>query len=138
MKIDSLSQSVVSFADDDSTGKRVIENALPAYEQNDILGGLDERSPDINAGTDASDDELLGILDKVNQFAEAQQVGLRLKVDDDTRRIVVSMVDNGTGEVIRQIPSEFALKLSKEIDEAIQESSMPNPEQLFSLFSEEA
>lgn len=85
----------------------------------------------IDKEQEVSKDELIGMLDKVNKVAEAQQVNLRLKVDDDTNKIVVNVVDHVSGDVIRQIPSEHAMKLAKEIDDAL-EGFFSTKEQLIS------
>lgn len=43
---------------------------------------------------------------------------LKFSVDDETGQMVVKVTDAGTGEVIRQMPSEEALKLAQRLDEA--------------------
>lgn len=44
-------------------------------------------------------------------------VSLRFRVDEDAGRIVVQMVDADTGDVIRQVPGEDALKMAREMAE---------------------
>ena len=41
---------------------------------------------------------------------------MRFKVDQDSGRLVVAVVDTEKNTVIRQIPSQEALKLSRETD----------------------
>lgn len=60
-------------------------------------------------------------LEKINQYAEIQQVNLRLSVDKELNQVVVRVLDKDTDEVIRQIPSEQAIALAKKIDEVMQE-----------------
>jgi flagellar protein FlaG len=43
---------------------------------------------------------------------------LNFSVDQDTDRIVVTVLDEATGEVIRQIPSEDMLKLVRQLDDS--------------------
>lgn len=45
------------------------------------------------------------------------QTSLRFRVDDDVNRVVVSVVDQGSGDVIYQIPSEVALQIAKRMAE---------------------
>jgi flagellar protein FlaG len=40
---------------------------------------------------------------------------MRFHVDEDAQRVVVSIVDNKTGEVLRTVPSEAVLKVAKMI-----------------------
>lgn len=44
-------------------------------------------------------------------------VSLRFQVAEDVNRIIVQMVDRESGEVIRQVPGEDALKMAREIAE---------------------
>lgn len=45
------------------------------------------------------------------------QTNLRFRVDEDARRIVVSVVDSDTGETILQIPDEAALAVARRLAE---------------------
>ena len=49
-------------------------------------------------------------------LAEARvQTNLRFRVDEEARRIVVSVIDSGTGETILQIPDEAALAVARRL-----------------------
>ena len=43
------------------------------------------------------------------------QTNLRFRVDEEARRIVVSVVDSDTGETIMQIPDEAALSIARRL-----------------------
>ena len=43
------------------------------------------------------------------------QTNLRFRVDEEARRIVVSVVDSDTGETIMQIPDEAALNVARRL-----------------------
>jgi len=45
-----------------------------------------------------------------------QGFDLRFRVDPDLHEVVVTMVDSESGSVLRQIPSEDALKLAKALE----------------------
>ena len=53
---------------------------------------------------------------KLNNFMSVVSIGLKFSIDSDTKQTVVKVMNKDTGEVIRQIPSEEALKLSKAMD----------------------
>lgn len=42
---------------------------------------------------------------------------INFQVDDSTGRVVVQVVDGGSGEVLRQIPSEVALSLAARLED---------------------
>lgn len=48
---------------------------------------------------------------------------LHFSIDSSTDTAVVTMVDKGTGEVIRQFPSEEALAIARSIDEILARSA---------------
>jgi uncharacterized FlaG/YvyC family protein len=47
-----------------------------------------------------------------NSLAE-HNITLKFRQDEETKQLVVELVDDKTGEAIRQIPSEVSLKLSR-------------------------
>jgi flagellar protein FlaG len=55
-------------------------------------------------------------VERVNRHLEAAAQNLRFSVDDDTGKTVVRVVDTATGDVIRQVPSEELLAISRSID----------------------
>lgn len=53
----------------------------------------------------------------IQEFAQSIQRNLNFSLDDSTGRVVVKVTDGVSGEVIRQIPSEEALRLAESLDE---------------------
>lgn len=63
-----------------------------------------------------SRESLLQAVDEVRKAIEPVAQDLLFSIDDDTGRTVVKVVDASTDEVIRQIPSEEVLAISKALD----------------------
>ena len=59
------------------------------------------------------DDALAQALNELNQRMHAWSTNLRFELDDETSRVVVQVVDSETGDVVRQIPSEEVLQMSR-------------------------
>jgi flagellar protein FlaG len=59
--------------------------------------------------------EVKQAVDKVNQFMQSSNRSLAFSYDQQAQRIVVKITDSQTGELIRQIPSEEVLAISKAI-----------------------
>ena len=53
-------------------------------------------------------------LEKLKTALAAHDISLQYSRDDETNRLVVKMVDEKTGEAVRQIPTEVSLKLAAE------------------------
>lgn len=60
--------------------------------------------------------ELQDAVDNANRFFEQVSRELRFQRSETTDTLVVQIVDQKTGEVIRQVPSEEMLKISKELE----------------------
>ncbi|WP_077001311.1 flagellar protein FlaG [Variovorax sp. KK3] len=50
---------------------------------------------------------------EVNATLQMRSVGLRFEVDQDIDKVIVKVVDRDSGELIRQIPTEEALRIAK-------------------------
>ena len=61
--------------------------------------------------------ELQKSAEKIKQFVLPYNSSLNFYVDQDSGRLVVKVVDNETQEVIKQIPSEDALKLARSLEQ---------------------
>lgn len=138
MKIES--ESVVGFTSVSKAEPRVFKTDSGESRE------LDNSSEDIarikksSAGARQGHEgnEIVTAVEKVNAYAELQQVGLRLKVDQEVNQVIISVVDLESEEVIRQIPSEHAIDLAKKIDEAIQELFIGGQGRPISLLDDKA
>ncbi len=54
-------------------------------------------------------------LELVNSNMKAWSTGMRFDVDPEAQRVVVSIIDNDTGEVLRTVPSEAVIRVAKMI-----------------------
>ena len=61
--------------------------------------------------------ELERAVASANQRFQMHQRSLHFKVDDSSNHLVIEVIDKETEEVVRQIPSEEFLELSKRMEE---------------------
>lgn len=69
-----------------------------------------------SAKTDPSRGEVDAAVKKLNDSIAVSSQTLEFSVDDDSKQIVVKLIDQSTKEVLRQIPSAEALEMAKSID----------------------
>ena len=62
--------------------------------------------------------ELETVVDEMNEFARSADRDIAFKLDDDSGRVVINVTERETGKVIRQIPSEEALALAEQLEQA--------------------
>jgi flagellar protein FlaG len=63
-------------------------------------------------------DPLDEAVNKINKSLQTAGQGVEFSVDDDSKRLVVKVVDTETHEVLRQMPSVEALEIAKALDHA--------------------
>jgi flagellar protein FlaG len=66
---------------------------------------------------DVTPEELQTAVKQGNEIFQAVQRNLQMEVDDSTKKVVVKVVDQATGDVIRQMPSKEALSFLKQMQE---------------------
>lgn len=66
-----------------------------------------------------SRDALKKVANQINDFLRSSSSNLQFSVDEDSSKVVVRIVDSQTKELIRQIPSEEMLAISKSLDQMI-------------------
>lgn len=54
-------------------------------------------------------------LDSINDSLKPWTTGVRFEMDKDAHQLVISIVDNASGDVIKKIPSEAMLRIAKMI-----------------------
>lgn len=67
------------------------------------------------ADRDTTPQNLADAVSSIQTFVQSIQRNLEFSVDDSTGETVVKVVARDSGEVIRQIPSELALKLAQSL-----------------------
>ena len=73
-------------------------------------------APVTTQGHQPSMDELQDAVGKLNASMQASEKSLQFSIDEDSKRTVVKLIDTTTKEVVRQYPSEEALRISKALD----------------------
>jgi flagellar protein FlaG len=63
-----------------------------------------------------SREDLSAAVKKINESMPVSAQSLEFSIDEDSKDIVVKVIDQSTREVVRQIPSEEALEIAKSLD----------------------
>lgn len=69
--------------------------------------------------TSLSSSDQSSIVNQLNKTLEAFDTHVSLSVDEKSHRNVIKVIDNQSGKVIRQIPSEQLLRISDRITELL-------------------
>jgi flagellar protein FlaG len=80
-------------------------------------GPEDHRQPALPQSPELERQPVEEAVSSIREFAQSIQRNLNFSLDDSTGRVVVKVTDGVSGEVIRQIPSEEALRLAETLDE---------------------
>lgn len=98
-------------------GGPVVVVAPPNVQARPVAAQLPQTAVNPAADQQASAAQLREALAYVNRALQQSNKNLEFTVDSDTERPVVKLVDSETGEVIRQIPTDEALAISRAIDD---------------------
>ncbi|MDO6618596.1 flagellar protein FlaG [Shewanella sp. 6_MG-2023] len=61
--------------------------------------------------------EVAELVDELNSMVSLMRKGLAFKIDDESGKQIVNVLDLDSGDIIRQIPNEEALELSQKLAE---------------------
>ena len=101
-----LNQSYPPVAPPSAPAQVVADKSISKVQEVPATGQEPERADLEKAVTD------------IREFVQAAQRSLDFSIDDSTHRVVVKVIATDSGEVIRQIPSETALKLAQNLSSA--------------------
>jgi len=87
--------------------------AQPAEQQGAVSAVAGKTSA---AGASPSRDDVTAAVKKINDSMPASAQSLEFSIDEDSKDIVVKVIDQSTKEVVRQIPSKEALEIAKSLD----------------------
>jgi flagellar protein FlaG len=65
---------------------------------------------------DPQQDQITKAVEEMQKTVGAIATDLRFSVDKDSGRLIVSVIDSKTHQVVRQIPSEDIMKMARNID----------------------
>lgn len=79
--------------------------------------GVVAATPAQKVPSQSSVEDLERAVAAVNQAMQQSGRNLEFSVDSDSQKTIVRVVDTRTGELIRQVPTETALEISRSIDQ---------------------
>jgi flagellar protein FlaG len=87
---------------------RTADLALPASKQPTISDPVSEENPSL-------DDTMTLVAQQIEVYLRNTERALEFRIDSASGRTVISVRDAETGDLIRQIPAEEALRLSRSL-----------------------
>lgn len=101
-----------------ATSERTVVAQVDDHSRTTVVPAVATTVGDKSATTDeAVAEKLEEIVDDMQDSVQAIQRNLSFSVDVNSGRAVLEVRDRMTGEMIRQLPSEQALKLAESLDE---------------------
>jgi flagellar protein FlaG len=117
---DSHTNTDVQVADVPGTRQQKIDNITVNSSRNNAGGGAQSGSTQedkaaVQGTQNVSKDDVLAAVDDLNkqvkQYGNIKHTSLSFKYHDETNRISITVTDDDTDEVIREIPPEKALDM---------------------------
>lgn len=98
-------------------------NVSPAAGRQNIAAQAGKALPPEQSSPEVSAEELQQVVEKLNDHVQQIQRDLKFSVDDTSGRTVIRVVNSQTDEVVRQIPSEEVLRISRNIQDQLDDVS---------------
>ena len=111
MPIDNIAQ--VSGAQMKTAGARPVAATGAATRQE--LPSSGQPVPPVSPALSAA--EVKEAVQRLNVYVQTLRRDLQFRVDESTSRVIVTVVDSETKEVIRQIPTEEALSVARTLEQ---------------------
>ena len=89
-------------------------NSLPKAEAKAEAKEVSDMQDAIS--TDVPGDQLFDAVAKLNDYIQTVQRDLRFTLDEGSGQSIISVIDRGSSEVIRQIPAEVTLTLAQKLN----------------------
>jgi flagellar protein FlaG len=102
-----------SAASSNLSNARATPEPKPADLRPADLGKLEA---DRTEAAKASVEQKQKALDEINQVMGAFAISVRFQIDPADQQVVIKVVDQESGKVIRQFPSEEVVRMSKALD----------------------
>ena len=109
MPIDNIAQ--LSLAQVQPAGAKSAA-PTPALPRQELPGGGQTFPPA------ATSSEVKEAVSRLNNYVQNLRRDLQFRVDENSDRVIVTVVDSESGEVIRQIPSEEVLAVAQNLQQA--------------------
>ena len=117
-EISSMTQAVMHRSPAQNSGQ------LPRSEATSVNNeqSLPAEGKDLPQQTENTQAKLREAVDQINDYVQTVQRDLSFNMDDDSGRTVISVIDSGSGELIRQIPTEEVIALASHLQDLSMES----------------
>lgn len=98
----------------------VVPSGGPVVHETKSLEGVSEQAvAEVQASLGRTREAVEAAVEEANQALVSTALSVRFSVEGDTDQIVVRLMDQDTGEVVRQIPSEDQLAISARLRELV-------------------
>ncbi len=100
---------------------RPVVTATPVPAGNSVqvksaVSNVEASQPSKSAGSAVSQASLEAAVKNINEFVSPMTQSIEFSLDKDSGRTIVKVVDSETQKVLRQIPDEEVLQISKTLD----------------------
>ena len=115
---------LASSVETNRSGSSNSTSKVAAQRQSFAVEVAEVETREVEVEVELSQEALEKVVSQLNAYIQNTQRDMDFSVDDATGRVVVRVVDSNTEEVIRQIPSEEMLAISRHLLESL-ESEQP-------------
>lgn len=106
-----------------SSKDRGVSGSAPAVPSAPLPGTTRTEAEPVERAPIPEEARLREAVKEANQHFQEQGLNLQYSMDSDTKKMIIKLVDASTGEVIRQIPGDEMLAITRALDRAMASGS---------------
>lgn len=92
-------------------------SAIDARSQQKASGASKENPPAEEPVPPVTRESVSAVVEQIDTYLKGSRRELQFQVDDESGQVIVRVRDAATGDVIRQIPGEEALRMARALQE---------------------
>lgn len=116
MDVSSIQNSLNPSAATGSKLDRAAASGKPA-DRETVSEQIANQTSEAESGSAASREQVEAAVATIQDFVQSVRRDINFSLEEGSGRVVVKVTDTGSGDVIRQIPSEEALQLAENLSE---------------------
>lgn len=116
MDVSSIQNSLNPSAATGSKLDRAAASGKPA-DRETVSEQIASQASEAEGGSAASREQVEAAVATIQDFVQSVRRDINFSLEEGSGRVVVKVTDTGSGDVIRQIPSEEALQLAENLSE---------------------
>lgn len=112
-----MDMGILSYRDGQGTSTSTVKTHINEAASTSVADVSQVEALKQQSTTEPDREQVLAAVTEMQNFVQAAHHNVQFQLDEDSGRMLVKVTERDSGEVIRQIPSEEAVRLAENLSE---------------------